>query len=109
MKRASARCERALRASGPEQRSCRAPQGDRKSTGLNSSHMSISYAVFCLKKKKKNKHGLVESKAQILVAPTTLECSATLRHEALTSHDRLIVALSHYGILTCVHIRHSNN
>src|SRR4051812_49892814 len=28
---------------------------DRKSTRLNSSHMSISYAVFCLKKKKKEK------------------------------------------------------
>src|SRR5690242_20936562 len=28
---------------------------DRKSTRLNSSHMSISYAVFCLKKKKKKK------------------------------------------------------
>src|SRR5438067_3744340 len=27
-------------------------QGDRKSTRLNSSHVSISYAVFCLKKKK---------------------------------------------------------
>src|SRR5690242_21152540 len=27
-------------------------RGDRKSTRLNSSHMSISYAVFCLKKKK---------------------------------------------------------
>src|SRR6266480_5887312 len=26
-------------------------EGDRKSTRLNSSHMSISYAVFCLKKK----------------------------------------------------------
>src|SRR5438876_8801987 len=29
-------------------------QTDRKSTRLNSSHPSISYAVFCLKKKKKN-------------------------------------------------------
>src|SRR2546426_7030923 len=29
--------------------------GDRKSTRLNSSHLVISYAVFCLKKKKKNK------------------------------------------------------
>src|SRR4051794_41404630 len=29
------------------------PLGDRKSTRLNSSHPSISYAVFCLKKKKK--------------------------------------------------------
>src|SRR5690242_20916680 len=30
--------------------------GDRKSTRLNSSHMSISYAVFCLKKKNSNKN-----------------------------------------------------
>src|SRR2546427_9570701 len=29
--------------------------GDRKSTRLNSSHSQISYAVFCLKKKKKEK------------------------------------------------------
>src|SRR5205807_5979344 len=28
--------------------------GDRKSTRLNSSHLVISYAVFCLKKKKRN-------------------------------------------------------
>src|SRR5690625_6050941 len=28
--------------------------GDRKSTRLNSSHVAISYAVFCLKKKKNN-------------------------------------------------------
>src|SRR2546427_9041145 len=31
---------------------------DRKSTRLNSSHSQISYAVFCLKKKKKAKHSL---------------------------------------------------
>src|SRR2546430_12193806 len=30
-------------------------QQDRKSTRLNSSHSQISYAVFCLKKKKKKK------------------------------------------------------
>src|SRR5439155_15523707 len=29
--------------------------GDRKSTRLNSSHVAISYAVFCLKKKKEKK------------------------------------------------------
>src|SRR5699024_11460769 len=29
---------------------------DRKSTRLNSSHVSISYAVFCLKKKKQSAH-----------------------------------------------------
>src|SRR5947209_10323580 len=32
------------------------PDGDRKSTRLNSSHANISYAVFCLKKKKKQKY-----------------------------------------------------
>src|SRR3712207_7596014 len=31
------------------------PEEDRKSTRLNSSHANISYAVFCLKKKKRNK------------------------------------------------------
>src|SRR5690349_23515033 len=30
--------------------------GDRKSTRLNSSHVEISYAVFCLKKKKTQRH-----------------------------------------------------
>src|SRR5438876_3301166 len=37
---------------------------DRKSTRLNSSHPSISYAVFCLKKKKKknNKHEIAENR-----------------------------------------------
>src|SRR5437868_7780204 len=33
-------------------------QRDRKSTRLNSSHVSISYAVFCLKKKKNKKRRL---------------------------------------------------
>src|SRR2546430_11167966 len=32
------------------------PLGDRKSTRLNSSHSQISYAVFCLKKKKNDKN-----------------------------------------------------
>src|SRR5947209_15340166 len=36
----------------------RACPSDRKSTRLNSSHANISYAVFCLKKKKKNQHTL---------------------------------------------------
>src|SRR5438105_14082829 len=34
---------------------CRGGDGDRKSTRLNSSHEWISYAVFCLKKKKKTR------------------------------------------------------
>src|SRR5207248_10060248 len=35
-----------------------APQTDRKSTRLNSSHRTISYAVFCLKKKKKKQKNI---------------------------------------------------
>src|SRR6266480_5905250 len=35
---------------------------DRKSTRLNSSHMSISYAVFCLKKKKKITNSIIFKK-----------------------------------------------
>src|SRR5437763_9799091 len=35
---------------------------DRKSTRLNSSHRCISYAVFCLKKKKQNKKIIIQNK-----------------------------------------------
>src|SRR5690348_17862032 len=35
----------------PARRKLEEPPGDRKGTRLNSSHPSISYAVFCLKKK----------------------------------------------------------
>src|SRR5256885_9376848 len=51
--------------------------GDRKSTRLNSSHLVISYAVFCLKKKKKKKIDIIYSK--ISKAQSALEihiCSA---------------------------------
>src|SRR5256885_3668563 len=37
---------------GPQQAPTFGSWGDRKSTRLNSSHLVISYAVFCLKKKK---------------------------------------------------------
>src|SRR3712207_6867552 len=43
--------------SGPTRCSC----PDRKSTRLNSSHANISYAVFCLKKKKKYKQYQIHS------------------------------------------------
>src|SRR5947208_11598477 len=52
---------RSRRVDAPDDRpgggvACRADrEGDRKSTRLNSSHQIISYAVFCLKKKKKYK------------------------------------------------------
>src|SRR2546428_8934758 len=47
----------------------RAGEGDRKSTRLNSSHDQISYAVFCLKKKKNTDLPLVA--AHTLPAPTS--------------------------------------
>src|SRR5437868_11446061 len=46
MKRTRTSGQRAIARTG------RFPPEDRKSTRLNSSHVSISYAVFCLKKKK---------------------------------------------------------
>src|SRR5256885_2809754 len=50
------RVNRVLRGVEPREQGCevvrRATRADRKSTRLNSSHLVISYAVFCLKKKK---------------------------------------------------------
>src|SRR2546426_7293686 len=47
------------------------PRLDRKSTRLNSSHLVISYAVFCLKKKKERED---RSEARLLdLAPRPLE------------------------------------
>src|SRR3712207_7658253 len=44
----------------------RLPQRDRKSTRLNSSHANISYAVFCLKKKKNNNDTHVKIKNKVV-------------------------------------------
>src|SRR3989442_5750623 len=44
---------------------------DRKSTRLNSSHVRISYAVFCLKKKKKTKTHLTSRKLEMPYTYTT--------------------------------------
>src|SRR3712207_7089527 len=40
--------------------------GDRKSTRLNSSHANISYAVFCLKKKKKTNENTLIDKSMFI-------------------------------------------
>src|SRR3712207_7087223 len=48
---------------------------DRKSTRLNSSHANISYAVFCLKKKKDN-----SNVTYITELITTLNMTSTLLH-----------------------------
>src|SRR5438105_13161583 len=46
------------RRTAPREEQCDARVQDRKSTRLNSSHEWISYAVFCLKKKKKTRKNL---------------------------------------------------
>src|SRR5258707_5261602 len=46
---------------------------DRKSTRLNSSHANISYAVFCLKKKKKDPTATVHKISESLSIPKTTQ------------------------------------
>src|SRR5688572_31989998 len=55
---------------GRQRQRVRLPQ-DRKSTRLNSSHSQISYAVFCLKKKKR-KHTSTQFTDQSCTPTTTL-------------------------------------
>src|SRR5256885_3189413 len=52
------------------------PRTDRKSTRLNSSHLVISYAVFCLKKKKKK-----EYKANYVLRISDITICKTENHE----------------------------
>src|SRR5947209_17268994 len=58
------------------------PSKDRKSTRLNSSHANISYAVFCLKKKKKKEKQNVPQRTTIArdvaIACRILDAYATL-------------------------------
>src|SRR5256886_9999235 len=52
-----------------------AGEQDRKSTRLNSSHSQISYAVFCLKKKKKTLHTSYSANKLILITISVYNCS----------------------------------
>src|SRR6266566_7111476 len=47
------------------------PRPDRKSTRLNSSHLVISYAVFCLKKKKKTRNARAQMTNDEELLPVT--------------------------------------
>src|SRR5437867_7831894 len=49
-------------------------RSDRKSTRLNSSHRTISYAVFCLKKKKKRPYFRSSSEPRADLAQTRITC-----------------------------------
>src|SRR5690625_5120036 len=60
---------------------------DRKSTRLNSSHVAISYAVFCLKKKKQCRN---MAKATITTKKQELTTLIILQHFILLSPDFLM-------------------
>src|SRR6266480_2855542 len=74
---------------GPGRSVAPARRSDRKSTRLNSSHMSISYAVFCLKKKKEEKI----CRANVEIEPNSRESVGAAIHERHVAglrggHDR---------------------
>src|SRR4249919_4291128 len=56
------RARASIAACSTASRRCPACRRDRKSTRLNSSHVKISYAVFCLKKKKNSQKELGKEK-----------------------------------------------
>src|SRR2546429_4002533 len=86
-------------------------QVDRKSTRLNSSHGYISYAVFCLKKKKSELHAdrallhLLEAESENAFLEAAL--SDLLRHEDRGGPSRaavldlLYAASGHAALLAC--------
>src|SRR5438552_4892751 len=58
---------------------------DRKSTRLNSSHQIISYAVFCLKKKKKNIYHLISAMLQADMRSVSHDASDYMTYGSLVS------------------------
>src|SRR5690349_23633580 len=57
-------------------------RGDRKSTRLNSSHVEISYAVFCLKKKKK-KNMQIEQKPVEVIYTMLINGNSRVDHRSI--------------------------
>src|SRR2546430_4879448 len=80
---------------------------DRKSTRLNSSHSQISYAVFCLKKKKKNMYSTTSAATVVTLNKGDITCinqcmlsarfdtSKCLRRASLMSHYGALPLSSH--------------
>src|SRR5256886_5366477 len=66
---------------------------DRKSTRLNSSHSQISYAVFCLKKKKLPYHTvLISSESSTILRPASLYvASLGSRHDIVSMTSALVI------------------
>src|SRR5689334_23777337 len=70
---------------------------DRKSTRLNSSHSSISYAVFCLKKKKNNHSHHPPGRAHFNTE-TTFSSLYRKTNGGTVQHVRITLPVSYLGI-----------
>src|SRR5256885_3802520 len=64
-------------------------QADRKSTRLNSSHLVISYAVFCLKKKKSYLLKISHTRSQVFVLWCTYHCYDCLAWRVFSTRSLL--------------------
>src|SRR3712207_6865222 len=63
-------------------------QLDRKSTRLNSSHANISYAVFCLKKKKNTTYNYrASTNTDPLASINTKRIASNMRRNCYTQHE----------------------
>src|SRR3712207_291461 len=71
---------------------------DRKSTRLNSSHANISYAVFCLKKKKRTYQIFIHDSS--IITSTKVSVFARHRMLALDLHCLSVVSCDHTTLLT---------
>src|SRR2546430_3711727 len=71
-------------------------QQDRKSTRLNSSHSQISYAVFCLKKKKR---------FNVISAPTALSFSSSLIN--ISDYLKCVTSSVRFPYITTTHFCYS--
>src|SRR2546430_6893594 len=82
------------------------PEEDRKSTRLNSSHSQISYAVFCLKKKKTH----IAARIRLLLAPGVMHIErasslATLLQRRLTPLVIRLLRIIHVDALNVFRLR----
>src|SRR2546430_11041971 len=83
---------------------------DRKSTRLNSSHSQISYAVFCLKKKKNHNMIGIKSSTRVIIskAYTCINETLLLTIAALCQYDNIgtdiaMLPITHLAAITRRH------
>src|SRR3989337_1792773 len=74
---------------------------DRKSTRLNSSHGSISYAVFCLKKTPATRRRLSRSESRQWLLRTHRTCSTAIARSAARIGDR-VSSLARRSVFFCL-------